>query len=1009
MNVEPGATYSEYAQTFAHTVTIAGRARPRLYTIEALRKISRDPAQVDRHFTLSPGTVTTIIENHPPPPRFYIALFHQLVKATGRVWEPHEIPQPIQDHVARQVCVHPDVLKDIADRPGTIAKYQREALDRAHFRRFRERDRGTLLDHLSGVAMRVPRLTALTDLACDWLFQRRIVRPGETVLEDLVRQARSEANKRIDELFQSGLPPEQKEKFDRLLEVPEGQRTTAFERFTRPAARESAKSFQAIIEQVVELVGMEADGLNMGGMGPAKIRFFAKEAKREKAKGVSRRQGGSRYARMACYLVQSLTDRRDAGVEMFIKLMQRVHNLARKRADKAVLKQDISRREAVLEVAHFAEKGLDANVPVEERIPHALKGLSEEKIKRGIGILKGRTPDPDRNPVPYLEPFFTNARKFIPDFFKHLDIRFEDAQDPMKAAVGFLRQVHEAAAEGVRPAKEKKLWQEAPTEWIPEHLEKYVLTSDNVVLSPKRYEMTCCYLLAQKLKGNRAWVHGGHRFGLFENFLIELAEWIQDRERYYALLGLPLDVKEFLAWLRRLYDRQLRRAVAYIAREKRKADAILDAKGKWNLKRLEPLGPSPEADALGDRIYGRISLTALADMLIDTDNEIDLLRHFVLSVESNSRTKELRRNLIAAILAYGCNIGPKEMSDSLEGVGVWEIEGAFDRYLTEDNLKAATIEVVNAISRMELVHVWGDGKRSSSDGVVFALPLRVLQSEQSTRLRERGIVFYPTLSDQHSILYQQIIPVRLREALYALDALLQHDTDLDPRMNISDMHGATELIMAAGKMLGFELCPRLRGINRMKLYRFADSRVRGRLKKVLKGEINEEIIRKNYDAVVRVIASMKIRLVAPSLILHRLGTYAADHPLHQAMAEIGRVLKTIYVLKYATDPRFRREVEYDMDKNESSHTLTRNIFFGKFGESRLRDLEDQANSFSCLALLQNVVIRWTMMAMEKSIRAMEAEGQKVPIELLSRIYPTRFSHIRRYGRFKIDVERMKNR
>jgi TnpA family transposase len=81
------------------------------------------------------------------------------------------------------------------------------------------------------------------------------------------------------------------------------------------------------------------------------------------------------------------------------------------------------------------------------------------------------------------------------------------------------------------------------------------------------------------------------------------------------------------------------------------------------------------------------------------------------------------------------------------------------------------------------------------------------------------------------------------------------------------------------------------------------------------------LIRQAWDEVVRVIASMRTRVASPSLILHRLGSYARRNSIYQALAEIGRVYKTVWILRYLDDETLRRRTGRELNKGEASHDL----------------------------------------------------------------------------------------
>jgi TnpA family transposase len=85
---------------------------------------------------------------------------------------------------------------------------------------------------------------------------------------------------------------------------------------------------------------------------------------------------------------------------------------------------------------------------------------------------------------------------------------------------------------------------------------------------------------------------------------------------------------------------------------------------------------------------------------------------------------------------------------------------------------------------------------------------------------------------------------------------------------------------------------------------------------------------------------MHARTASPFLILHRLGSYARQNSLHQALAEIGRVRKTVFVLHFLDDAGYRQHIGQELNNEERSHVLSRFLFFGKEGAVRGRTFQD---------------------------------------------------------------------
>ncbi|MBP1996067.1 TnpA family transposase [Paenibacillus eucommiae] len=69
-----------------------------------------------------------------------------------------------------------------------------------------------------------------------------------------------------------------------------------------------------------------------------------------------------------------------------------------------------------------------------------------------------------------------------------------------------------------------------------------------------------------------------------------------------------------------------------------------------------------------------------------------------------------------------------------------------------------------------------------------------------------------------------------------------------------------------------------------------------KLEKLLRGQININIIQENYDDVLRLAHSIREGTVSASLIMGKIGSYARQNRLATALREMGRIEKTIFIL-----------------------------------------------------------------------------------------------------------------
>jgi len=127
----------------------------------------------------------------------------------------------------------------------------------------------------------------------------------------------------------------------------------------------------------------------------------------------------------------------------------------------------------------------------------------------------------------------------------------------------------------------------------------------------------------------------------------------------------------------------------------------------------------------------------------------------------------------------------------------------------------------------------------------------------------------------------------------------------------------------------------------------------------------------------------------------------------QALAEIGRVHKTVHILRTLDDEEYRRRMGRELNKGEASHELSRFLCFGKEGALRGREFGDQLHTFSCLSVLHNAVVAWNMVHIEPVVEQLRAEGQRCDDELLSLTTPLLRRHLNPFGRYYFDLVRMR--
>ena len=93
-----------------------------------------------------------------------------------------------------------------------------------------------------------------------------------------------------------------------------------------------------------------------------------------------------------------------------------------------------------------------------------------------------------------------------------------------------------------------------------------------------------------------------------------------------------------------------------------------------------------------------------------------------------------------------------------------------------------------------------------------------------------------------------------------------------------------------------------------------------------------------------------------------------------------------------------------LNKGEKLHDLRKFLFFAREGVVSQKYEEGQTEQAGCLNLLTNAVIVWNTVYMQAALDALQKEGYPVQEEDLAHLWPIRFAHIYRYGKYEFDVE-----
>ncbi len=199
--------------------------------------------------------------------------------------------------------------------------------------------------------------------------------------------------------------------------------------------------------------------------------------------------------------------------------------------------------------------------------------------------------------------------------------------------------------------------------------------------------------------------------------------------------------------------------------------------------------------------------------------------------------------------------------------------------------------------------------------------------------------------------------------------------------------------------MGYQFSPRLADIGGTRFWRVDGKADYGALDGLASQRINIALIVQHWEDLLRLAGSLKLGTVQAMGLIRTLQTKDRPTKLARALKELGRLIKTLYLLRFIDDEAYRRRILVQLNRGEGRHQLARIVFHGKRGELRHRYREGQEDQLGALGLVVNVIVLWNTIYMDVVLNQLRAEGFDVRDEDVARLSLLGFDHINMLGRY----------
>jgi len=811
--------------------------------------------------------------------------------------------------------------------------------------------------------------------------------PTPERLERLIRSAVKSFEQQFFSTTLLRLPSACFERLDALLVSAASGETDAQEvpwhTLAAEPAQASVDNVLAQIEKLQMLRRLELpEGLFSGVAQKTLLRYSARAAA-EPLGELRAHPGPIRYTLMAAYCHLRQQQITDALVELLVSTVHRIESRAENRTEKQWLRTIKHVENKHILLYKLAQAALSNP---EGSVREVLFAVVDEQTLQDIvreqesGALSFRRQVRTQVRLSYGHHY----RRLLPRLLEVLQFCSNNqAHQPVVEALTLLRQYKDSPKRFFPIDAHVPIAGVVPPSWQPQVLLPPRGKKNTPRIDRIGYEICTLVALREKLRCREIWVVGADRYRNPERDLP--ADFSERREEYFQTLGQPTQPNTFVEAM----QQQMSEALDAFNRTLPTNNwvHIVERKGKTHIH-LSPLPAQAEPISLTRiklELLHRWPGTSLLDILKEADLSIGFTDcfHSTASRETLER-RQLQQRLLLCLFGLGTNTGLKRIGAGDHGVSLDELRYVHRRFLSKEALREAIVRVANAIFAVRLPQIWGEASTAcASDSKKFGAWDQNLLTEWHTRYGGRGVMIYWHVEKKSMCIYSQLKSCSSSEVAAMIEGVLRHCTTMSVRKNYVDTHGQSEVAFAFCHLLGFQLLPRLKNIAEQKLYRpqAGQPDAYANLQQILTRPIDWELIRQQYDQMVKYATALRLGTADTESILKRFSRTAVQHPTYRALAELGKAVKTTFLCRYLQMEELRREIQEGLNVVESWNAANGFIYYGKGGEMATNRREEQELSVLSLHLLQICLVYVNTLMIQRVLQGPEWQPQLRPEDL----------------------------
>ena len=933
--------------------------------------------EIAHFFTLRPEERRAVRSKYKLVLRLGVALQIGFLRMCGRPLDAvQRVPTPLLRHLSEQLDVpSPDLatLRGLYQRRRrTLFEHQAWAIEFLGLRRFEATDTGAFMRPLMALVRAGAvgdQLFAATRRA---LHEQRFVIPGPQRVASLARSAVAATEQDAYAAIEREVPVSVRSHWLEELVRPYADRATLLEYLVEPPGKFSPTAIQRQADKVQALLDLGAARYPVAVLTPAQLRAYARRVFRRRPSRFRAMAEPRRTLELVSFFQHSLLDHTDTLIKLIDRRVAQLWRRAREDASRlpggpSSSQVFVDRVRAVVAAAGGSR---------DDRLA-AIEALL---VELDAGALR-----PPCLAVRQRELLSARGSQIRPllRMLLSLDLRSDDPQAPA-FDVDAWRRAYSGGSTVLAPAlcpPRSRAWQ--------------VLVADpDARRAFSAAEAMLLWHIRQALRRGSTYVP--HSFSYRSRQLLFARE---DSAVRAAASRRPAG--EFLDQLSGHLEAAFEHLADAVTFERVRVDG-----DKLHIHALAPHEAPADIDEARAVVSGGLPTAHLPELMLEVDAAVRF-SWILLGREPASEFELLY--LYTALLGQAMDVGPQRLAMMVPGLTVDGIADALQILEDASALRNANEAVVDFLRSHAIALHWGRGVDCASDAMSLDVSRHIWTARTDPRRRTWSTAVYSHVLDQWGIAYDQPLPLMTRQPGAAIEGALRQNITAIKRV-MTDTHGYTAWAMGLAKLLGFDLCPRLKSFRDRRLHVPRGFAVPDELKAACLTDISLSTIEAGWGDLCGVADAVASGRLSAVLACERFGSASRGEKAYKAGHSLGLLLRTVHLCDTLSITDFRRETLRLLNHGELVHALQRQIRRAGFGSRRGRRQEELVAQSGSLTLVTNLVMASNTAKMQDALDRWRSEtGRRIPGHALRHVSPAGFEHINFDGVLMFPVDRFRKR